>query len=44
MAGGGAATPLIGWATDVFDSISAGICVLILCALYLCYCSQRQIS
>ncbi|MGN0282447.1 MAG: MFS transporter [Prevotella sp.] len=41
VAGGGAATPLIGWATDIFNSISAGICVLILCALYLCYCSRR---
>lgn len=44
VAGGGAATPLIGWATDLFDSISAGICVLILCALYLCYCSWRSVS
>ena len=41
VAGGGAATPLIGWATDTFESISAGICVLILCALYLCYCSRK---
>lgn len=40
VAGGGAATPLIGLATDIFECISAGICVLILCALYLFYCSR----
>ena len=39
VAGGGAATPLIGWATDTFETISAGICILILCAAYLCRCA-----
>ena len=39
VAGGGAATPLIGWATDSFGSITAGVCVLLLCAGYLTYCA-----
>jgi len=39
VAGGGAATPLIGWATDSFGSIAAGVCVLFLCAAYLAYCA-----
>lgn len=37
VAGGGAATPFIGWATDSFGSITAGICVLLVCAAYLAY-------
>ena len=39
VAGGGAVTPLIGWATDSFGTITAGICVLLLCAVYLTYCA-----
>jgi len=39
VAGGGAATPLIGLATDLANSITAGICVLLLCAGYLTYCA-----
>lgn len=39
VAGGGAATPLIGLATDVSGSITFGICVLLLCAFYLTYCA-----
>lgn len=39
VAGGGAVTPLIGWATDSFGTITAGICVLLLCAAYLTYCA-----
>lgn len=39
VAGGGAATPFIGWATDGFGSITAGICVLLVCAVYLAYCA-----
>jgi len=39
VAGGGAATPLIGWATDAFGTISAGVCVLLLCAAYLAFCA-----
>lgn len=39
VAGGGAVTPLIGWATDSFGTITAGICVLLLCAAYLAYCA-----
>lgn len=35
VAGGGAATPLIGWATDAFGTITAGVCVLLACAAYL---------
>ena len=39
VSGGGAATPFIGWATDGFDSITAGISVLLFCAVYLAYCA-----
>lgn len=39
VAGGGAATPLIGLATDLSGSITAGVCVLLLCAVYLTYCA-----
>lgn len=39
VAGGGAATPFIEWATDGFGSITAGICVLLVCAVYLAYCA-----
>lgn len=39
VAGGGAVTPFIGWATDSLESITAGICVLLVCAAYLTYCA-----
>lgn len=39
VAGGGASTPLIGWATDFFGSITAGVCVLLICVAYLAYCA-----
>lgn len=39
VAGGGAATPFIGFATDAAGTITAGICVLLLCAGYLTYCA-----
>lgn len=39
VAGGGAATPLIGLATDATGDITAGICVLLICAFYLTYCA-----
>jgi FHS family L-fucose permease-like MFS transporter len=39
VAGGGAATPFIGIATDVMGSITGGILVLLLCAGYLAYCA-----
>ena len=39
IAGGGAVTPLIGMATDWTGSITAGICVLLICAAYLTYCA-----
>lgn len=39
VAGGGAATPLIGYATDTAGSITAGVCVLLICAGYLTYCA-----
>lgn len=39
VAGGGAVTPLIGWATDFFGNITAGICMLLICAFYLTYCA-----
>lgn len=44
VAGGGAATPLIGLATDVADTITAGICVLLLCAGYLTWCAFMEIK
>lgn len=44
VAGGGAATPLIGFATDVADTITAGICVLLLCAGYLTWCAFMEIK
>lgn len=39
VAGGGAATPLIGYATDTAGSITAGVCVLLICAGYLSFCA-----
>lgn len=39
VAGSGAATPLIGLATDALGTITAGICVLLVCAGYLAYCA-----
>jgi len=39
VAGGGAATPLIGFATDAFGTMSAGVCVLLVCAAYLTFCA-----
>ena len=39
VAGGGAATPLIGLATDAAGTITAGVMVLLLCAAYLTYCA-----
>lgn len=39
VAGGGAVTPLIGYATDLFGTITAGICILLLCACYLAFCA-----
>ena len=39
VAGGGSATPFIGFATDAAGTITAGICVLLLCAAYLAYCA-----
>ena len=39
VSGGGAATPFIGFATDAAGSITAGICVLLICAVYLTYCA-----
>ena len=39
VAGGGAATPFIGFATDLAGTITAGICVLLLCAAYLTFCA-----
>ena len=39
VAGGGAATPFIGFATDAAGTITAGVCVLLLCAGYLTYCA-----
>jgi fucose permease len=39
VAGGGAATPFIGFATDAVGSITAGVLVLLFCAGYLCYCA-----
>lgn len=38
VAGGGAATPLIGLASDAADT-TAGICVLLICAGYLAFCA-----
>lgn len=39
VAGGGAVTPFIGWATDSYGTITAGVCVLLVCAGYLTYCA-----
>jgi fucose permease len=39
VAGGGAATPFIGFATDATGSITAGIVVLLVCVCYLTYCA-----
>ena len=44
VAGGGAATPLIGFATDMAGTITAGICVLLLCAAYLTWCAFMEIK
>lgn len=38
VAGGGAVTPIIGGATDM-AGITAGVCVLLLCAFYLTFCA-----
>ncbi len=38
VAGGGAVTPLIGAATDA-AGITAGVCVLLVCAFYLTFCA-----
>ncbi len=38
VAGGGAVTPLIGAATDM-AGITAGVCVLLICAFYLTFCA-----
>ena len=38
VAGGGAVTPLIGAATDT-AGITAGVCVLLICAFYLTFCA-----
>lgn len=42
VAGGGAVTPFMGTATDV-AGITAGVCVLLICALYLAFCAFRPI-
>lgn len=39
VAGGGAVTPFIGFATDMAGSITGGILVLLVCAGYLTYCA-----
>lgn len=39
VAGGGAATPFIGFATDAAGTITAGVLVLLICAAYLTYCA-----
>ena len=39
IAGGGAITPLMGWATDWLGTITAGVCILLVCAAYLTYCA-----
>lgn len=39
VAGGGAATPFIGFATDMVGSITGGLLVLLVCAGYLTYCA-----
>ncbi|MBM6992923.1 MAG: MFS transporter [Prevotella sp.] len=39
VAGGGAVTPFIGFATDRFGNITAGVSVLLVCAAYLTYCA-----
>jgi fucose permease len=41
VSGGGAVTPLIGLATDLAADITAGVCVLLICAVYLTYCAFR---
>lgn len=41
VAGGGAVTPFIGWATDI-AGITAGTCVLLVCGVYLTCCSFMQ--
>lgn len=40
VAGGGAVTPFIGVATDAMG-ITAGVCVLLICAFYLTYCAFK---
>lgn len=42
VAGGGAVTPFIGKAIDV-AGITAGVCVLLVCAFYLAFCAFRSI-
>lgn len=39
VAGGGAATPVIGLVTDSFGTITAGVFVLLACAFYLTFCA-----
>ncbi len=39
VAGGGAATPFIGFTTDAVNNITAGVWVLLLCAAYLAFCA-----
>jgi FHS family L-fucose permease-like MFS transporter len=39
VAGGGAATPVIGFVTDWSGTITAGVFVLLACALYLTFCA-----
>ena len=42
VAGGGAATPAIGWAVDTFGNVSAGVVVLLICASYLVFCAFKS--
>jgi len=42
VAGGGAATPVIGWAVDTFGNVAAGVCVLLACAAYLAFCAFKS--
>ena len=44
VAGGGAVTPFIGWATETFQTITAGVCILLICAVYLTICSFKKVK
>ncbi len=44
IAGGAAVTPVIGWATETFQTITAGVCVLLICAIYLTICSFKKVK